>query len=162
MLSSSDIRNFFKKHWLKNPDIITYQEINENMLNESNDYCCFILYETSPRIGHWTVLFYNEPDNIVEFFDPYGIIIDDQLQWTYYTYPKKYLIDLFIDSNQPFEVNNIQFQKFDKNIETCGKWCCLRILFCKDGFTKKDFDDYFNNLENPDQIVNELYSYLSY
>lgn len=130
-------------------DINQYNNIDE-MIYPYNS--AFILYETKPKWGHWCVIF--KRGNTLEFFDPYGTYIDDELKHIdeYFrnesnqNYP--YLTRLLFESPYDIEYNEHKFQKKGNNIRTCGRWCACRLLlkdlsleeFCK-LFKRKDGDE---------------------
>lgn len=167
MLSGLDIIEWFSNLDYQIPLIITYPELTSmsNILTKNNGYCCFLLYEKEPRIGHWTLVFIDPVDKMIEFFDPYGVEIDDQLNHTFYKDKQRILTKKFLDMRDDiFEINDIQFQKFANNVNTCGKWCCIRYWASQVGISKKDFDKSFSfDLVNDDKdiIMNDLFNDLS-
>lgn len=159
-ISGSQIKEFCQNMTLKTPQVITYSEIDNLDLNKNNGHCCFILYETSERVGHWTICFYNNYDDMIEFFDPYGLEIDDQLEYSMYPEKDQKLIKHLLNSDEKqFEINNDNFQS-DGN--TCGKWCLIRYLFSKAG-TKEDFKRTFHKIppELRDDAIDEIYNNLT-
>jgi hypothetical protein len=78
-MSDGDLRKILGKD-LK---IIRYSELAplrslEQLLPRPKDHC-IILYEAQPGVGHWVALLkYN---GAYEFFDPYGMYPDDELNW---------------------------------------------------------------------------------
>ena len=67
------------------PDLHKYNKIEE-VLKPYN--CFFLLYETKPKYGHWVCVILH-PNNILEFFDPYGYFIDDELNFIDNNFRKK-------------------------------------------------------------------------
>lgn len=118
-------------------NIILYEQIHnfktmDDLLGPTK--ACVILFQTrSPTQGHWCCIFLRKKS--LEFFDPYGTIYDDNLKkinsklrrTTYQDYP--YLTKLSCDSKYKLEYNEWQFQRYSKNIQTCGYHCCTRIIF---------------------------------
>lgn len=151
MLSSYDILDWFRIQGFDPPEIKTYRQIKKL------PKCLFVLYESRPRVGHWCLVF--DDDGRYEFFDPYGIMIDDQLAYSFYENMEQKLTKLLINTEDPtFEINDLQFQKKEKGINTCGKWCCIRYWMYKNGFTKKEFDDiFYYEMKNRDEVVSDLY-----
>jgi len=48
----------------------------------------FLLFEWQPGSGHWVAI--NRLDNdSIEFFDPYGVYMDDELKWVPSDFRKK-------------------------------------------------------------------------
>lgn len=160
MLSGLDIINWFHDQGFEEPEIVTYRELP----NLNKDRCLFVLYESQPRIGHWTIVFYNEPDSIWEFFDPYGYCIDDQLDFSFYKDMDHQLTKKLIGTGDPqYEINDLQFQKKRSGINTCGKQCCIRYWASQMGLTKEDYDTIFYNeivLDNRDRVINNLFNSL--
>lgn len=164
MISGTDIYNFFEKNGYNSPTITTYKNLNLSSRLDNLINCMFLLYENMPNVGHWVLVFYDEVDNIIEFFDPYGMLIDDQLKYSYYAMKEPMLTKKFLNMNYPiFEINDEQFQSYKSGINTCGKWCCIRYWAMKENISKKEFDDYFLSfpLDKRDQEMNEFYNTLS-
>lgn len=96
-----------------------------------------ILFESKKNYGHWCCLFKLD-DKTIEFFDPYGRATtggypDDNLRMipkdfatiSNQEYPYlSYLLDI---SQYDLTYNEIQFQKREKGIKTCGRHCVFRI-----------------------------------
>lgn len=143
MLSDKDIINFFHKVNLPEPEIIRYPDIKTSDLEIDDcelSECNFILYEAVPYVGHWTILFYNNVDNIIEFFDPLAYSVDEQLEFSYHKKPE--LLTMMVDSDEPeFEVNEIPFQS--KGSDTCGIWATMRYMFNCIGYSKEEFTKIF-------------------
>lgn len=114
---------------------------------------CFILYEVRENSGHWVVLLML-PDGSIEFFDSYGGTPDSQLTFipknfasrSYQNYP--YLSMLLKKSGKHITYNPYQFQKFDNNVKSCGRWDVLRVKLIdlpledfKKLFLGKNYDD---------------------
>ena len=157
MLSSSDILKWFNVLKLNEPNIISYDELkNKNFIPSSVN---FILYEQIPNMGHWVLVFYNTVNHCYEFFDSYGFMIDDELKYTYYKDKKRILTEQFLETGQDlFEINDVVFQ--GKKQTTCGMWCAIRYFFNILGFSKKEFDNFFNQeiiTDIKDDIIKVLY-----
>jgi hypothetical protein len=120
-------------------DMHKYHSIDE-LLNPYD--CCIILYNKTSNCGHWCALI--KRNNLLEFFDPYGLYPDEELKYIKKYEP--YLSYLMIDSPYKLSYNQYKFQKFKKDINTCGRWCYLRIQF-KDWSLDK-FNKYFTKKDN--------------
>lgn len=86
-----------------------------------------ILYQETENYGHWTLL-HRTPEGI-EFFDPYGILIDkefEQIEWKQPHYLAKLLHK--ISKKVPINYNQYKFQKKKQGVNTCGRWIILRKL----------------------------------
>jgi hypothetical protein len=126
-----------------NVKIIRYEEIHkfktlDELLTPYNSVC--ILYQTKPNYGHWCCLFkhrYN-PDisevDTVEFNDPYGYKIDEQLEFINADFRKKsnqdypYLARLMLESPYKLTYNNKKLQKRADDVSSCGRHCSLRLI----------------------------------
>ena len=100
------------------------------------DNVCFILIKTNLNSGHWTCL--NRKNNIFYYFDSYGKIFDGELKTIdknikIKLHEDKYLltplIKKLIQNNYKVFYNNFQYQKYDPNINTCGKWSLIFTKF---------------------------------
>lgn len=142
------------------PDLYKYEHIDEILEPFGS---CFLLYEAKPNYGHWCCL--NKLDeNTIEYFDPYGKFVDDTL----YNIPMNFrkisnqyyphLTWLLYNSGYNIDYNEYPFQKHEKDIKTCGRWCAMRII-CK--FMKLNtFAKYFYN-KNGDKFVTLLTMYIN-
>ena len=89
---------------------------------------------------------------MVEFFDPYGKFIDDQLEYIPVNFRKisnqdyPHLTALLYNSKYNLSYNQYPFQKLKDNIKTCGRWTALRIMF-RD-MPLDDFAKLFNNSDS--------------
>lgn len=142
--------------------VIIYNELKKyNTLDEllHPHGAVFLLYETRPDFGHWVAVIKRNNDTI-EFFDPYGIFPDEELQWTN-THTRKmlgqdvpYLTSLLYHSPYPnLEYNEHKFQKLKDDVNTCGRWSALRIA------TKEMSLEQFKKLfhgKNSDDLVTIL------
>lgn len=131
--------------------VMTYKELKKHRTIEELLYPynnCIILYITKKNYGHWTCIL--EHDDRIEFYDPYkDYLPDDELNEIDENIKmetgqdRPYLLKLLYNSNKEIEYNNYDFQKWDKNIKTCGHHCICRIIF-------KDFklDEYYEIMRN--------------
>lgn len=116
-------------------NLITYPELSkmqsiDEALGKHN--ACVILYETKKHYGHWCCIFKNKK-KCIEFFDPYGLMPDDQLKFIPMHFRKSnnekfsHLTYLLWKSGCSVEYNHTRLQKKMKDINTCGRWCSMRI-----------------------------------
>jgi len=113
-------------------NIIPYKKIKfyedvDDMLGIYN--VCFVLFETAKNYGHWVLIFRN--NNLIEFFDPYGVFIEKQKNYIddrRFLDPINHISILLKQSPYQISYNEINFQKMDDTIGTCGKWCIMRWL----------------------------------
>jgi hypothetical protein len=117
-------------------NLISYTNIHKykNLDHLLGKYdACVILYELRPSYGHWCCIFKLD-DNTVEFFDPYGIWPDKQKKYIDKKYLKEsnqkypYLTKLMIDSPYVLTYNHYPFQQKKKGVNSCGRWCAIRLL----------------------------------
>lgn len=118
-------------------NILVYGELQRvsdlNQILKPYDVC-FILYEWYPGYGHWCALVRHKNTGGVEFFDPYGGFPDSQLSHVPADFvhesgqDDKYLSKLMLKYDGPLSYNEFKFQHKDKNISSCGRWCCLRAI----------------------------------
>lgn len=144
-------------------NIIMYNELYKiKNIDEVIKYgTCVILYNTSEFRGHWCCLIVN--NDRIEFFDPYGILIDDEIKPSfmsklfikkYYSRDKKRLQKLIYYSKyDKVEYNNYPVQKRENNINTCGRHVVTRILM-KD-LLLEEYIKYIYSFKGrtPDEVV---------
>lgn len=154
--SGEDIKNI-----IGDCTLITYGELKkyksiDDLLHKNG--ICVILYETKQGFGHWCC-FFKLNDDMIEFFDPYGLMPDSELRYIplYFRYisnqKRPHLSFLLSDSKYDIEYNNYRLQKYKHDINTCGRHVCCRLLY-----RLYDIDEYYKMLKsikryNPDDIV---------
>ena len=128
-LSDKDIRDILgdKCKIIKYSELSQYNTLSE-LLPHLIDYVV-ILYEEAHNSGHWVgLLKYN---NIYEFFDAYGLMVDKELLWvdlkTRQALNERipYLTNLLKHENYIY--NKIKYQSEDNYINTCGSHVAHRI-----------------------------------
>ena len=144
-LSSQDIRDSMdgKVRVIRYGELSEYNNIDDLLYPYGN---VAILYQTKPNYGHWTCIFkrkvkrgekkgYRRGTNEeIEFFDPYGIMLDDELEFIPYQFRvesnqvNKYLTNLLMKSKYPININHIPFQELKDGVNSCGRHVCLRML----------------------------------
>ena len=95
----------------------------------------FLLYQINKDYGHWVAVI--ERNKQIEFFDPLGYMIDDQLLWTKQATRKRlnmdypYLTKLLYEATPDYSIvyNEHKLQNDRKDIATCGAWSALRITY---------------------------------
>lgn len=134
-------------------DLAKYQTLDEALGPHG---AIFLLYESEPQYGHWTVIWRRNKDTI-NFFDSYGTFPDEQIWWNDKETQLKlgqsipYLSYLLINSDYPnLEYNDYQYQKDGKDINTCGRFAALRLLL-RD-WSPEQFQKVFGN-KNADDLV---------
>ena len=148
-ITDDDIKNNINS----STKIYTFAELDKfktiyDLLNINIDYC-FILMESNKNLGHWVVIMRYE--NNFEFFDSYGYDVKSLLKFT----PKFMHKILGNDYNEDFQnlinsinkggtykYNKIKYQQELDNVNTCGRWCLLRIrLFLLNNINNKQFKE---------------------
>lgn len=92
-----------------------------------------LLYQTKDNYGHWVGLL--RQGKTIEFFDPYGWGIDEQLKYSEYNLRRHqnvitpHLTGILKNSMANITVNKYRLQKFAKDVNTCGRWVAMRVRF---------------------------------
>jgi hypothetical protein len=117
-------------------NIIVYSQLEDiNSIDEIlTDFgCCVILYQLESNSGHWISLIRKK--NTLEFFDPYGMSIDEELKYSKFNLRRHegvltpHLTHLIKKSNYRLTINSVKLQQFKEHVNTCGRFCALRIRF---------------------------------
>jgi hypothetical protein len=157
-LSDEDIRDFLNNK----VKIITHDKINN--YNNINDLIgkynkCIILYKSDASYGHWCCLFKNKYG--INFFDSYGNKPDEILNFLPNHINKALeqdhdnLIKLLYNSNYNIYYNEYPLQEYNKNINTCGRWCIFRLI-CKELNENEFYNLFKNNKYTPDEIITNI------
>lgn len=132
MLSGRDILEYLPKvNIVRYLDLYQYENIKDAMGEQG----LIILYPVaSNNSGHWCCMFNNPIDDKLYFFDSYGYIPDNQLQFKCKSIEWdpdwfRYLTELMYNSGREIEYNEYQFQSMNEGITTCGYWCIARLMF---------------------------------
>lgn len=169
-LSSDEISDVLKKLFGTKVPVVTYSDIfNENTSKEKNFLRKYLtnipqrmvvfLYRQSPTYGHWCCMFEHPITGELYLFDSYGKELPDE----YITGEKgkngpykikslgqesPFLLECFINSSYDHVIwNDHKFQKSGENVQTCGKWCVIRLAY-----SLLDIDE-FN--ERIDSVIKE-------
>lgn len=138
------------------PEIVKYKTIDD-LLSPYNNV--IILVETEKSRGHWIALF-KDNRNIIHFFDSYGFDMDDELKFipgqfkqrNGYWFPLlTYLVAM---SGLPYTHNKYKLQSWRKGINTCGRWCCWRLL--NTNMSDDAFGKQMKNYKDPDLVVTKI------
>ena len=109
--------------------IIPYHELKnyrtmDDLLPKPKD-AAMLLYENSPMNGHWVCLTKNKGE--ISFFDPYGEVVDKQLQYSKYSQQRveggadQSLHQLLSTSKLPVFFNDYKYQRDGGDVNTCGR-----------------------------------------
>ena len=120
-----------------------------------------ILYQLEQYVGHWIAIIKHDSKHI-ETFDPYGMKIDQELQFSQYNLRRHngmrvpHLTHLLDNSPYQISYNDMQLQEFKHHVNTCGRWAALRVRFRSDSLN--DFINLFtdNKCYNGDFFVSAL------
>jgi hypothetical protein len=129
-MGDDDIKTYFPDaKILKYSELAQFTDI-EQLLPENKTFV-FLLYETSLNVGHWVCVC--RYDDIISFFDPYGVYPDKQLKWVpkllrvKLNQTRPLLTCLFDKTKLEVEYNDFKFQTERDDINTCGRHCIFRI-----------------------------------
>lgn len=111
------------------PELYNFKNIDDVLEPYGN---VVILYETSKGYGHWIcVIKHNDK---IEFFDPYGLPCDDQLEFISKKFRKEnnenfpILSKMLYESGYKIVYNSEQLQKYSDDISSCGRHVSFRII----------------------------------
>ena len=154
----------------KNSILITYPELQEydNIYDIFIDYNVdnfVLLYQTGDNYGHWCTVFIRPFTNgkEIEFYDPYGEEIDENLNVMkkyydklsknsdYIYYPHLTRLLLNTPKNIKIHYNDYPHQKYSPKIATCGRHVGFRLLH--DFLTIDDYSDLFGDKHIDNKIV---------
>lgn len=142
-------------------NIMSYDQLNNynNIDSAMGKYGALVLlYQTKQNYGHWCCVFKRNNDTI-EFFDPYGLFPDDELEFVPNNmrnvlgedYPHLTWL-LYNSGYKKIDYNSKQLQKFKEDVNTCGRHCVVRIMM-----RNLSIDEYIKFLgKDPDKKVLEL------
>lgn len=85
---------------------------------------CIILYDKGSKPGHWSCII-KQPGNMLEFFCPYGLSIDEAIN---FTGGGANLSNLIRNSNYKVYFSDHPLQKYKNDINVCGRYTGMRIL----------------------------------
>jgi hypothetical protein len=154
-LSDDDLKN------TKATNIVLYKDlkyIDDIDMLFNNDGFILLYPGENDHSGHWTTVL--RRGNIIEMFDSYGLMIDDQLKYSSLNY-RPYLTELILRSKNisTVECNKMRLQSTKKDIATCGRWALIRLLMKHKNIA--EFTDLFKNQKiTPDEIVTYLTMYI--
>lgn len=139
-LTDGDLERYFgsgkNSEVMKYSDLANYRTIDE-LLPLPIDFR-IVLVEQEKNIGHWVCIL--KYKNVIESFNSYGKDIDRQKD-TFGAIKNRllgqqtdYLTKLVKKSKYNYVINKTPFQSKEEGINTCGRWCILRIIAMKDLF----------------------------
>lgn len=146
-LSDSDIKSIIPNcNLVSYPEIEDYDSIDE-LLGPGK--MCVILYMLNKNRGHWTCIFKTRGG--LEFFDPYAIKPDHELQWNTESKMRRLHMMMPLLSNLILKSHyrkiyylDHRIQRMSNNISTCGRQVVCRLLN-----KKIPLKEYETKLRNP-------------
>jgi hypothetical protein len=121
--------------------------------------CILLLLTLNDHSGHWLAL-HKDGDHI-HFFDPYGETISAEKKWIgkeklkQLGQDKPLLMNLLKNSGLKVYYNAYPFQIDKTDINTCGRHCCVRLLY-----KNLNLDEYYNLIQEtnitPDEFVTNI------
>lgn len=94
-----------------------------------------LLYQTAERFGHWVVLLDKGNKNL-EFYDPYGLDVDEELNIDNEFHLRihggvitPHLSALIEKGGWRVTYNKERLQQMLEDVNTCGRYCALRVRF---------------------------------
>lgn len=155
MITNDDFNTYFSdapQKVLKYSELADIKDINE-LLPNCPDYR-IILTESKRNEGHWCcIMRYINPitkRETIEWFDSYSGRPDSELKFI----PKFIRKQLGQDENHlsrilktvkpPLEIlyNATQYQTLHDGVNTCGRWCILRLIMFHIGYSLEEFKDF--------------------
>lgn len=115
------------------PQLTKFKDI-DSLLGKYGAIIC--LYLTNENYGHWCTI-HKLNDDTICFFDPYGLMPDDELKFTPEHFRKSHnqwfphLTWLLLNCSHKYKIdyNNHKLQSKKNNVATCGRWAGVRIAF---------------------------------
>jgi hypothetical protein len=168
-MDDGDIRFYFPR-----AKIMQYSDLNkfnsiEKLLPKQPDFV-FVLYEDSPKNGHWTCLTRDTVNNI-NYFDSYGGMPDKPLSWTALQERQRLgqgtpMLSALLDKT-PLSVfyNNVDYQSNQAGVNTCGRHCCFYVKnMLKYGMSLAQYYTYMNAMRKQnkmgyDEVVSRFISH---
>lgn len=123
-----------------NGDVNIYEYKDLSQFSDIDDvlhthHKAVILYETKEQFGHWVGLF-RVDDRTLEFFDPYGLEVDEELNLIGENIRESlgeiipHLSYLIMESGYDLIQNTTRLQKFLEDVNTCGRHVSVRLNLC--------------------------------
>lgn len=139
-LSDQDIRTISRAMQVPT-DVVVYQNLKRyntiEQLFSQNNRAVVLFYPTqSGNVGHWTLLLKHQNGHY-EFFDPYGIVPDSEIEYSNFLRENKpiardgkpYLTHLLEPVRDRLDVNRTRLQSHFDHVSTCGTHCMVRLLY---------------------------------
>ena len=145
MFSDTDIRRHLGVHApiLKYPELANYQSIAQLLPRDKS--FVVILVETERNVGHWCCML--RYGKTIESFDSYGGEIEHELHYVNPATKEALGETGFCMSHLIKSIprgwthihNTHRLQELNDAVDTCGRWCCARIIAMRCGYTLPEF-----------------------
>jgi len=165
-LSDLDIQKILKPNKtniIQYPDLAKVQDLNTIFDKLGR---CIVFIPLSPTFGHWSCLL-KRPNNIIEWFDPYGIAPDKEKHWISKSVLKKlhedkpYLTNLLRRANEQYGTrimyNRHKWESEREGVSTCGRWVALVCLLYN-----KSLDEINDMIKESNLAPDTFATYLTY
>jgi hypothetical protein len=169
-LSDTDIQKCLKPtptNIIQYPDLASVDDIN--LIFDSLGRC-IVFIPLSKTFGHWCCLL-KRKNNIIDWFDPYGIAPDKEKDWISKDVliklheDKPLLTNLLRKANAQFGsrimYNRHHWESEKPGISTCGRWCVLVCLLYNKNFDQINKMIQQSNLSPDTYVVNITYNLLN-
>lgn len=169
-LTDDDIYNFFgnKVRIIKYSTLKEVKDVGQ-ILNPTG--FCIILFELHDHNnGHWTLLQKCKVRGreFLLFFDSYGYEPENELNYVRNAklleetdQDRGLLLSLLYNQPLPVHYNNFRLQKIKTNINTCGKYCCVKALY--PNLDENQFEKILRSTDfTPDELICLLYEDFSH
>ena len=162
-LSDEDILTIVdnKANLMAYEDLENYNNIDDVL---GQHRAVIILYQSDADFGHWITLFQHPTKpNVLIFFDSYSFKMDQELKFSKFNLRRHqgqvvpHLSHLIEQSNYKVESSDYKFQSNRSHINTCGRWCAVRLLFRNMGVKK--FQNFI--LNSFDMTTDDTVSFLT-
>jgi hypothetical protein len=163
-ITDTDLLRYFGQKDFKN--IIKYSDLaNYNSIQQllpRNKSWKIILIENQVNSGHWTLLLRYK--NTIEYFNSYGTFPSQELDFIsslqndFLNQDIKHLNLLLTQALPHFKIiyNKKRLQKLENGVNTCGKWCILRIMMMeKYNMDLKQFHNFINKLSKQYKLTSD-------
>lgn len=146
-------------------NIMAYEQLKtySNLEQVLSPYgSCVLLYQTTENYGHWVVLI-DRGNKMLEFYDSYGLAPDEELKLDNQFHLRihggkitPHLGALIQAGGWSVKYNHEQLQEQLSDINTCGRYCVMRLIY-KDLSIRK-FNDLLtkNKYYHPDFWVSAM------
>jgi hypothetical protein len=137
-------------------NVFVYDQIIGKSINQmfGDKRSVIVLYQPSRNnIGHFICMCLND-ENMISLFDSYGEKIDKEIVKDF---DNTWILKAIAMSGKKYEINNVQYQKLDSDIGTCGRYALLRAMLYK--LTNAQFEQLLKskiNVTDPDTLVSML------